>query len=191
MIATCGDLDDVRPVADIALPVGVVSHGAHGAVELKPHRAQAACGDLDDVRPVADIALLRVVDSHGDHRAVGLKPHRVTVAYGDLDDVCPVADIALPRGVVSRGDRHATGLKPHRMIATCGYHRDVLRSKRKVGGNRVVIVHGDGSCGIINISNGAHIASPVDKVVARLRLSQQVDHCASGVGKGPHSRGGH
>ena len=35
--AACGDLDNVRPAADIALPVVVSSHGDHGAVGLKPH----------------------------------------------------------------------------------------------------------------------------------------------------------
>jgi len=93
VIPACGDLGDIPPAADIALPIGVVSHGDH-AVGSKPHRVTAACGDLVDARPVADIALPVVVPSHGDRGVVGLKPHRVIEACGDLVDVRPAgADI--------------------------------------------------------------------------------------------------
>jgi len=91
--AACGDLDDIRPVADIAaLPVAIVSHGDHGAVAAKPHRVLAACGDLDDIRPVAYITRPGVVESHGDHGAVGPEPHRVTGCL-DLDYIRPVTHI--------------------------------------------------------------------------------------------------
>jgi hypothetical protein len=48
VIATYGDLGDVRPVIDIALLLAVPSHSDHGAVILKSHRVPAACGDLSD-----------------------------------------------------------------------------------------------------------------------------------------------
>jgi len=40
-----GESSIQHPVADIALPPTVVSHGNHGAVGLKPHRVKGACGD--------------------------------------------------------------------------------------------------------------------------------------------------
>ena len=40
-----GESSVQRPASDIALPVGVVSHGDHGAVGLKPHSVIVACGD--------------------------------------------------------------------------------------------------------------------------------------------------
>jgi len=64
VIAACGDLDDVHPAADIALPVAIISHGDHAAVGLKPHRVIAACGDLDDIHPAEDIALPVAAESH-------------------------------------------------------------------------------------------------------------------------------
>ena len=120
MPAACVDLDNVRPVANIALPVGVISHGDHGAIGFKPQRVPAACVDLDNVRPVANITLPVGVISHGDHGAVELKPHRVPIACGDLDDVRPAADITLPRDVPSHSDYGAVGLKPNCVPGTCG-----------------------------------------------------------------------
>ena len=75
-MVACDDLDDKRPVVDIALPGRVLSHGDHGAVGLSPHRVIHASSDLDDVRPAADIALPVFVVSHGDHGAVGISHAR-------------------------------------------------------------------------------------------------------------------
>ena len=51
----CGDLGDVHPATDIALPIVVPSHGDHGAVGPEPHRMMPACGDHDDMSNVTPI----------------------------------------------------------------------------------------------------------------------------------------
>ena len=61
----------------------------------------------------------------------------------------------------------------------------------KVGGDFVVALHGDGSDGILDVGDGADIASPVDKPVAFLRLSYQIDLCPIGVCESPFARGGY
>jgi len=188
VIAPPGDSDDVRPVADIALPVEVDSHGDNGAVGLNPHRVPGAYGDLDDARPVTNIELPVVVVSHGDHGAVGHKSHRVVVACADPPDVRPASEIALPPGVVSHGHHGAVGLKPHRVHAACGDHKvDLL----KVGGDFVVAVRGDDGGGGVDIADGAHIASPVDKLVASIRGGIQANHRANVIGKSPFARDGY
>jgi hypothetical protein len=58
------------PAAQIALSVGVVSHGDYGSVGLKPHSVSVPRGDLDYVRPGIDIALSIDIASHGDHCAI-------------------------------------------------------------------------------------------------------------------------
>jgi hypothetical protein len=60
-MAACDDPGDVCPVANVALPLPVASHGDYGAVGLKSYCMRAACGDLLDVSPVVNIALVAVV----------------------------------------------------------------------------------------------------------------------------------
>ena len=103
-----------------------------------------------------------------------------------MDIVRPFVDIALPALIVSHGDHGAVGPEPHRVIVACGDHKvDVL----KVGGDGAAVVHDDGGCGVINTGNAAHIASLVDKAIARLKPSHQVNHRSFIIGKGPLSRG--
>ncbi len=185
MSVACGDLGDVRPAADIALPVVVPSHGDHGAVVFNPHRVIVACADLANVRPAANIAPPIVVVSHGDHGAVVFNPHRVIFACREPDDVRPSADIALPVAVVSHGDHGAVVLKPHRVELACGDHGVDC----KVGRYGIVVVHGDGSCGGVDIGDGVHIASPIHKAVVGIWSRHQVDHLTFIAGRSPFSRG--
>ena len=46
---------------------------------------------------------------------------------------------------------------------------------KKIRGDSVVTVHGDGGCGITNIDNRAHMASPLVKAVAFVRDSHNRD----------------
>ena len=122
MAPTCSDLDDIRPVADIALPELVISHSDHGPVGLEPRRVPQACGDLNNVRPVAHITLTVGVLSHGDYRTAGLEPHRVPITHCELDDVRPTLDIALPIVVIPHSEHGAIVHEPHRVHDIC---RDV------------------------------------------------------------------
>ncbi len=92
-MAACGDLGDVRPVTDIALPIGVISHGEHSAIVLESYRVIATCGDLGYVRPVVNIALPGVVVSHGDHGTVVLKPYPVIATCGHHGRYLPLRRI--------------------------------------------------------------------------------------------------
>ena len=87
------------------------------------------------------------------------------------------ADISLP--VV---------FQSHRVKFACGDHGEVLS---KVGGDKVVAVHGDGCRGSVDIGDGSHIASPVGKAVAIVGGSHQVDHCSLVIDKYSLSRFGH
>jgi len=95
---------------------------------------------------------------------------------------------ALPGVVRAHGDHGAVGLKPHRVVVACGDHGDVLS---KVGGDRTRAVHGDIGCGGVDIGDGVHIASPVDKLVAFLSLGHQADHRSFVIDKSPLSRVGY
>ena len=47
---------------------------------------------------------------------------------------------------------------------------------RKVSGDYAGAIHGYGSGGILDIGNGAYIASPLDKALTRIWSRHQVDH---------------
>jgi len=64
----------------------------------------------------------------------------------------------------------------------------LLRIK-KISSDSVVSVHGDG--GGVDISDGVHIASPVDKLVASISLGHQVEHRFFSLGKSPLSKDGY
>ena len=64
-----------------------------------------------------------------------------------------------------------------------------MRFNRKFGGDKVVVVHGEGGFGSLDIGDGVHIASPVDKAVALFSLGHQVDHCSLVIAGSPLSRG--
>jgi hypothetical protein len=59
----------------------------------------------------------------------------------------------------------------------------------KVNCYGVVTVHGDG--GSVDISDGAHIASPVDELIASIWTSHQVEQRSFSISKSPLSRGGY
>ncbi|MCD6391693.1 MAG: hypothetical protein J7L92_06875, partial [Dehalococcoidia bacterium] len=61
----------------------------------------------------------------------------------------------------------------------------------KIGGDRIVVAHGDVGRGSVDVSNDAHIAGPVAKLVALLSLGYQVYHCSLVIGKSPFSRRGY
>jgi hypothetical protein len=82
----CGDPDDVRPAADIALPVVFLAHSDHRAVSLKSYSVKVACADTNGVRPAVDIALPIVARAHGDRGTLGFNSHCVMLAAGDLGD---------------------------------------------------------------------------------------------------------
>jgi len=114
MSHTCGDLDYIRPAADIALSIFVPSHGDHGTIGLKPHRVTPACSDLDCVRPVADITLSDKVFANSYYRVVIPKSNRVSAldkpeqytrtAGCHLNDVGPTLNVTLPGGVSPHSD---------------------------------------------------------------------------------------
>ncbi len=61
-----------------------------------------------------------------------------------------------------------------------------------MGRDSVVAIHGDGGYGSVDISNGVHIASPVDKPPATaLWHGLQVDYGSLVEGKSPLSRNGY
>jgi len=156
MSHTCGDLDYIRPAADIALSIFVPSHGDHGAVGFDPHCVTPACSDLDCVRPVANITLPIFAAPGSDHGAIGLKPHRVTPACSDLDCVRPVADITLSdkvfansyyRVVIPKSNRVSALDKPEQYTRTAGCHLNDVGPTLNVTLPGGVSPHGD--CGIV------------------------------------------
>jgi len=74
----------------------------------------------------------------------------------------PAADITLPVVVSSYGDYGAVALKSYRVTLACADHGGDLS---KAGRDGIVTVHGDVGHGGVDIGNGAHITSPVDKGV--------------------------
>jgi hypothetical protein len=72
------------------------------------------------------------------------------------------------------------------IIHVIQYHIPGPNLLNKVGDDEVVVlVQGDGGGGVIDIGNGARIASPSTKFVTQFRLCHQVDHCSRVIAKKP------
>ncbi len=102
-------MDDIRPVADIALPVVVPSRGDCAAVGFEPHRMKASCGDHklgfefsgDCVVAVhGDVGFTSVNISDGTNTA---SPADKAVTIGSHGHQIDHRSLVIGKGAMSRG----------------------------------------------------------------------------------------
>jgi len=195
VLLACGDLSDVHPAADIAVPFVVrPSNCNHGAVGLESHRVSAACRDRGDVK--AKNSLDGIVVIHSD---VG--GGNINISYS-LHIATPVLKHTAFERLSNEIDYRASNVDKRALtrfaylttIGTGGVQTITLKWTILTiitSFDVVVVVHDDVGYGGIGIANAVHIASPLDKAVALFRHGHQVDHCSRGIGKSPLARFGY
>jgi len=108
---------------------------------------------------------------------------------GEVDDIV-TASMKVSQRVKVRwvdGTRGFTDVFSNRCleIGVGEVYRLLLSFLLKISDDGIVVVYGDGSCGVINVGDGTHIASPVDKTVAADGTSHQVNHCSTVICESP------
>ena len=131
MVETCGNGNDVFPVAHGALPAVGFAHGHNRAVILQAHGVVIAGVNGDNAGPGIHIALAVDVVACRRNRTVGPQTHGVLIACGDIDDPIPAADNVreIPFADVScvAGKVYcAVRLQTQRIVVRRGHIHDVL-----------------------------------------------------------------
>ena len=116
---------DIRPAADIALALLVISHGHDSAVGFQAYGVILSRADGHNVLPAADITLAVFVQSHSHHGAVGFQTYGVCSSCADGHNVYPIADLALAFTVSSHSHHSAIGFQAYG-VTICADGHNVL-----------------------------------------------------------------
>ena len=116
---------DIRPAADIALAIIIVTHSHHGTVGFQTHCMIPSCTDSHNVPPRADIALTIIIISHCHHRAVGFQADCMVVSCTDSHNILPVVGVPLHIRIPNNYLR-AVGFQAHSITPSCTDGHNIL-----------------------------------------------------------------